>query len=68
MYDGNVDESADKAYESQLKTLFLPRLLSQLESNLQKGHRGGDLYNTFRTYLMFQKTDFPMAKVTRVED
>ncbi len=57
MYDGNVDAAADKAYASQLKTLFLPRLLNYLESYLQKGHRGGDLYNTFRTYLMFQKVE-----------
>ena len=57
MYYGNVDSAADKAYESQLKTLFLPRLLNYLESYLQKGHRGGDLYNTFRTYLMFQKVE-----------
>ena len=57
MYDANVDTAADNAYESQLKTLFLPRLLNYLESYLQKGHRGGDLYNTFRTYLMFQKVE-----------
>lgn len=57
MYDGNVDASANNAYESQLKKLLLPRLLNQLESYLQKGHRGGDLYNTFRTYLMFQKVE-----------
>lgn len=57
MYDANVDTSADNAYESQLKTLLLPRLLNYLETYLQKGHRGGDLYNTFRTYLMFQKVE-----------
>lgn len=57
LYDGNVDAAADKAYESQLKSVFLPRLLTYLESYLQKGHQGGDLYNTFRTYLMFQKVE-----------
>ena len=57
MYDGNVDSAADNAYEEQLKLLLLPKLLSHLESYLQKGHRGGDLYNTFRTYLMFQKVE-----------
>ena len=57
MYDANIDNAADNAYESQLKTLFLPRLLNYLESYLQKGHRGGDIYNTFRTYLMFQKVE-----------
>lgn len=57
LYDGNVDAAADKAYAEKLRTIFLPRLLSYLESYLQKGHRGGDLYNTFRTYLMFQKVE-----------
>ena len=57
MYDGNVDAAADLAYETQLTTLFLPRLLNYLESYLQKGHRGGDLYNTFQAYLMFQKVE-----------
>lgn len=57
MYDSNVDAAADNAYESQLRTIFLPRLLNYLESYLQKGHRGGDIYNTFRTYLMFQKVE-----------
>ena len=57
MYDGSVDDAADAAYEAQLKNVFLPRLLEYLESYLQKGHLGGDLYNTFRTYLMFQKVE-----------
>ena len=57
MYDGNVDSAANNAYKAQLKSLFLPRLLSHLETYLQKGHRGGDLYNTFRTYLMFNKVE-----------
>lgn len=63
MYDSNVDSAADDAYQSQLKTLLLPRLLGYLESYLQKGHRGGDLYNTFRTYLMFQKVEHVDKKV-----
>lgn len=58
LYDGNVDAAADKAYESQLKKVFLPLLLTQIESSLNKGHSGGDLYNTFRTYMMFQKVNF----------
>jgi len=57
LYDGNVDEAADAAYHAQLKELFLPRIIYFLEKQLQKGHKGGDLYNTFRTYLMFYKTD-----------
>lgn len=58
MYDSNVDAAANDAYEAQLKILLLPKLLSYLEDTLQKGHRGGDLYHTFKTYLMFQKNEY----------
>lgn len=58
LYDGNVDAAADKAYQAQLTKVFLPLLLAQIESSLSKGHTGGDLYNTFRTYMMFQKVNF----------
>ncbi|VAW68083.1 IcmF-related protein [hydrothermal vent metagenome] len=57
LYDGNVDSSADEAYKSQLKELYLPRVIDYLEKQIQKGHQGGDLYHTFRTYLMFNKTE-----------
>ncbi|HEY9052473.1 MAG TPA: type VI secretion system membrane subunit TssM [Gammaproteobacteria bacterium] len=57
LYDGNVDDAADDAYAAQLKELFLPRIVDYLESYIKQGHRGGDLYNTFRTYLMFNKTE-----------
>ncbi len=57
MYDARVDDAANQAYHSQLKTLFLPKLIKQLESHLKRGHRGGDLYNTFRTYVMFHKLE-----------
>ena len=57
LYDGNVDTAADKAYETQLKHLLLPRLLNELELFLKQGHHGGDLYNTFRIYMMFNKTE-----------
>jgi len=57
LYDGNVDLAADEAYGEQLKVLLLPRLINDLELFLQQGHRGGDLYNTFRTYLMFNKVE-----------
>ncbi len=57
LYDGNVDLAADDAYAAQLKTLLLPRLMNELELFLKQGHRGGDLYNTFRTYIMFNKTE-----------
>lgn len=55
LYDGNVDDSADKAYTKQLQRLLLPRLLQYLETYLKKGHQGGDLYNTFKMYMMFHK-------------
>ncbi len=58
LYDGNVDISANNAYKSQLKELFLPRIINYLEKQIEKGHRGGDLYHTFRTYLMFKKTAY----------
>ncbi len=57
LYDGNVDLAADDAYAAQLKTLLLPRLINELELSIKQGHRGGDLYNTFRTYMMFAKTE-----------
>lgn len=55
LYDGNVDLAADKAYNKQLKTLLLPRLIKELELYIKQGHRDGDLYDTFRTYMMFAK-------------
>lgn len=57
MYDSNVDDAADAAYHYQLKTLFLPKLLKYIEIYLQRGHRGGDLYSSFRTYVMFNKLE-----------
>ena len=57
MYDRSVDDAANAAYHAQLKTLFLPKLIKQLETHLERGHRGGDLYSTFRTYVMFNKLE-----------
>ncbi|WP_444993968.1 type VI secretion system membrane subunit TssM [Aliikangiella sp. IMCC44359] len=57
LYDDNVDAAADHAYAEKLKTLLLPRLVSYLDAYLKRGHRGGDLYNTFRVYLMFNKVE-----------
>jgi len=57
MYDNRVDAAANAAYSSQLKNLFRPKLIKQLETHLKQGHRGGDLYNTFRTYVMFNKLE-----------
>jgi type VI secretion system protein ImpL len=57
LYDGNVDDAADDAYAAYLKELLLPRLVGYLEVYIKQGHSGGDLYNTFKTYLMFNKTE-----------
>lgn len=57
LYDGNVDSAADNAYQAQLLELMLPKLLSYLEERIRKGHKGGDLYHNFRTYLMFNKIE-----------
>lgn len=57
LYDAQVDQSANLAYDAQLKELLLPRIVYYLEKQIQKGHGGGDLYHSFRTYMMFNKTD-----------
>ena len=57
MYDSNVDAAADRAYQTKLQQLLLPKLLNYLEVYLKQGHQGGDLYNTFRTYMMFNKLE-----------
>lgn len=57
LYDDEVDVAADKAYQAKLQTVLQPRLLDYLAAYLAQGHRGGDLYNTFRVYLMFNKLD-----------
>ena len=58
LYNPKVDDAADDAYTEKLKTLLLPRLLHYLETVLKQGHRGGDLYSSFRTYLMFNKIEY----------
>lgn len=57
MYDGRLDEAADRAYQSQLKRLVLPRLLRIMEDRLRQGNQGGDLYDNFTTYMMFNKVE-----------
>ncbi|MGQ9424410.1 type VI secretion system membrane subunit TssM [Gilvimarinus sp. F26214L] len=57
LYDGRVDRQANRAYEAKLKSLLLPRLLETLELSLRSGAQQGDLYNTFRTYVMFSKVE-----------
>ena len=57
LYDGQVDASANAAYRAQLLELLLPRVVNHLEKQIQKGHEGGDLYHSFRTYMMFNKLE-----------
>ncbi|WNO08064.1 type VI secretion system membrane subunit TssM [Teredinibacter sp. KSP-S5-2] len=57
MYDGRVDHEADKAYETYLKKLLFPKLIESIEEQLKRGHEGGDLYSTFRIYMMFDKME-----------
>src|SRR5690606_29936294 len=57
LYDGRVASEAERAYELKLKELLLPKLLDTLEASLRGGERGGDLYNTFRIYVMFDKLE-----------
>lgn len=57
LYDGQVDKSAEKAYQAQLKELFLPRIMHYLEKRILQGHQGGDLYHNFRIYMMFNSIE-----------
>ncbi|TVZ38911.1 type VI secretion system protein ImpL [Alteromonadaceae bacterium 2753L.S.0a.02] len=57
LYDSRVDQGANDAYHAKLKELLLPRLIDALERTLKQGYQGGDLYNTFRIYMMFNKTE-----------
>ena len=57
LYDTNVDSAANEAYRSQLRNNLLPRLVRYLEVSVAKGHKGGDLYHNFRTYLMLNKIE-----------
>jgi len=57
MYDGRIDQQANSAYHTQLKTLLLPKLIQTLEATLKRGHAGGDVYSNFRIYMMFKKTE-----------
>ncbi|MBI3560585.1 MAG: type VI secretion system membrane subunit TssM [Gammaproteobacteria bacterium] len=63
MYDGRVDAAAEKAYLGQLRILLLPRLLKYMEGSLKQADQGTDIYNNFRTYLMFNKIKHFDAKL-----
>ncbi len=57
LYDGRIDHEADLAYKTHLLGMFQPRLLEPLEDVLRQGDPQGDLYNTFRIYMMFNRTE-----------
>lgn len=57
LYDSRVDSGAERAYEQSLRSLLLPRLLHSLEQEVSLGYDGGDLYDTFRIYMMFDKVE-----------
>ena len=57
LYDDALDSAADKAYNEKLKIILQPQLVKYLATYVKLGHRGGDLYNTFRVYLMFNKLE-----------
>ncbi len=71
LYDDSVDSAANLAYETLLKQLLLPRLVSYLEARVALGHKGGDLYHNFRIYMMFnkvEKMDHELVREWFIED
>jgi len=57
MYDASIDNAADDAYIHQLQKLFLPKLIKYVESALRDNRNEGELYTSFRTYVMFSKLE-----------
>ncbi|MDZ7924899.1 MAG: type VI secretion system membrane subunit TssM [Marinagarivorans sp.] len=57
LYDGRVNQNADQLYQQALQEQFLPPLLKTMERVIQQGDPAGDLYSTFRLYMMFQVVD-----------
>lgn len=57
LYDDRVDQKADQLYQQKLRTLFLPHLLRTLEGVIKQGDPSGDLYSSFRLYMMFNVID-----------
>jgi type VI secretion system protein ImpL len=57
LYDDRVDQEANQLYQQKLQTLFLPHLLRTMERVIQQGDPSGDLYSSFRLYMMFKVMD-----------
>jgi len=58
MYDNSVNEAADNAYLHHLHTVFYPKLIIYIASHLQSNKIDENLYNAFRTYVMFNKLEY----------
>lgn len=58
LYDGSVDNNADKAYITHLNLLLLPKLKKYLESSLVNSGKDSDIYSTFRSYMMFRNIGY----------
>lgn len=57
LYDDRVDQEANLLYQQKLQTVFLPHLLRTMERVIQQGDPNGDLYSSFRLYMMFKVLD-----------
>ncbi|MCX2795552.1 type VI secretion system membrane subunit TssM [Microbulbifer thermotolerans] len=58
LYDDRVDRAADQLYRNQLQNLFLPALIRDIESDLNRmGSDDPALADTLKTYLMFFNAD-----------
>ncbi|MCP5079727.1 MAG: type VI secretion system membrane subunit TssM [Psychromonas sp.] len=57
MYDNSVNEAADEAYLNQLRLVFYPKLIKYIETHLKSNNIDENLYNAFRTYVMFNKLE-----------
>ena len=65
LYDDRVDQEANELYQQKLQTIFLPHLLRTMERVIQQGDPSGDLYSSFRLYMMFKvqaKMNKPMIQ------
>ncbi|PKF63494.1 type VI secretion system membrane subunit TssM [Psychromonas sp. psych-6C06] len=57
MYDDSVNDAADEAYLNHLKLVFYPQLIKYIETHLNSNTIDENLYNAFRTYVMFNKLE-----------
>lgn len=65
MYDSSVDEAANDAYQSQLLTVFYPKLIKYIEIHLKGNTSNESLYSAFRSYIMFNKLEHMDRKLVQ---